>query len=155
MKPHSIFPQSNFWVSLGTTTESAESLKWVARYIVQDFFGNRRRNVGLVDLAVGTVANIAFTFVLRAFCVLEFAECESVVTKRLKCRPPLWSRGNIVASHAAGPGSIPGRVNLLVKDFSGGFLNRKTNVKKFGPHSSSVIIWLRISSRPYLHIIRR
>ena len=28
--------------------------------------------------------------------------------------PQLWSRGKIVASHTAGPGSIPGRVNFLV-----------------------------------------
>ena len=26
--------------------------------------------------------------------------------------PPLWSRGNLVTSHAAGPGSVPSRVNL-------------------------------------------
>ena len=34
--------------------------------------------------------------------------------------PPLWSRDNIVTSHAAGPGSIPGRISFLVV-FSGGF----------------------------------
>ena len=34
---------------------------------------------------------------------------------------PLWFRGNIVTSHAAGPGSIPGRVNFLVECFSGVF----------------------------------
>ena len=28
------------------------------------------------------------------------------------CLPPLWSRGNIVASHLAGPGLIPGRVSF-------------------------------------------
>ena len=27
-------------------------------------------------------------------------------------RPPLWSKGNIVASHLAGPGSIPSRVSF-------------------------------------------
>ena len=27
-------------------------------------------------------------------------------------RPPLWSRGNIVTSHLAGSGSIPGRVSF-------------------------------------------
>ena len=36
-------------------------------------------------------------------------------------RPPLWSRGNIVISHAAGPGSIPRRVNSLVEVFFRGF----------------------------------
>ena len=56
-------------------------------------------------------------------------------------RPPLWIRGNVVASYPADSGSIPGRVNFLVEVFSGFSLNRKTNVRKFGPHSSPVIIW--------------
>ena len=30
-------------------------------------------------------------------------------------RPSLWSRGNIVTSHAAAPGSIPGRTSFLVE----------------------------------------
>ena len=34
-------------------------------------------------------------------------------------RPPLWSMGNIVTSHAAGPGSIPGHVSLLIEVFRG------------------------------------
>ena len=38
----------------------------------------------------------------------------------------LWSRGNINASHTAGPGSIPGRVNILSEVFPGFYLNRKT-----------------------------
>ena len=54
---------------------------------------------------------------------------------------PLWSRGNIFISQAAGPGSIPGRVTFLVEFFSGFSLNLKTNVRKFGSHSSPVIIW--------------
>ena len=28
-----------------------------------------------------------------------------------------WSRGNVVVSHAAGPGSTPGRINFLVEVF--------------------------------------
>ena len=35
--------------------------------------------------------------------------------------PPLWSRGNFVTSHAAGPGLIPGLVNFLVEVFPGVF----------------------------------
>ena len=48
--------------------------------------------------------------------------------------------GNIVTSHAKGSGSIPGQISFLVEVFSGAFLNRKTNIRKFGPHSSPVII---------------
>ena len=58
-------------------------------------------------------------------------------------RPPLWSRGNIVTSHAGSPGSINGRVNFLVEIFSRVFpLNRKRNLRTFRPHSSPVIIYL-------------
>ena len=63
-------------------------------------------------------------------------------------RPPLWSRGNIVNSHPAGPGSIPGWVSFLVEVFPGFSLNRKTNVTKFGPHSIPVIIWPSYIIRP-------
>ena len=56
-------------------------------------------------------------------------------------RLPLWSRGNIVTSHAAGTGSIPSTVNFLVEVFPVFSLNLKTNVRKFGPHSSPVIKW--------------
>ena len=44
----------------------------------------------------------------------------------------LWSRGNISTSHAAGPGLIPGRVNLLVEVFPGFSLNRKANAGNVG-----------------------
>ena len=54
-------------------------------------------------------------------------------------RSPLWSRGNIATSQAAGPGSIPGRVNFLFDVFSGFSLNRLTNVRKFGPHHMAII----------------
>ena len=54
---------------------------------------------------------------------------------------PLRSRGNVVASHAVGPGSIVGQVNFLVEVFWGFSLNCKTNVRKFGPLSSPGIIW--------------
>ena len=53
-----------------------------------------------------------------------------------KLRLPLWSRGNIVTSQAAGPGSIPGRVSFLVEVFPGFSLR---HVGKFGPHSSPFI----------------
>ena len=36
-----------------------------------------------------------------------------------KIRPLLWSRVNIVTSHAEGPGSNPGRVNYLIEVFPG------------------------------------
>ena len=45
-------------------------------------------------------------------------------------RPPLWSSCNIVTSHAAGLGSIPGGPNFLVEVFSGFFFTCKTNVRK-------------------------
>ena len=48
---------------------------------------------------------------------------------------------SIVTSHAAGTGSIPRRVTFLVEFFLGFCLKRKTNFKKFRPHSSPVIIW--------------
>ena len=54
---------------------------------------------------------------------------------------PLWSNGNVVASSAGGPCSIPGRANFLVEVFRWCLLNCKTNARKFGPHSSPVIIW--------------
>ena len=50
--------------------------------------------------------------------------------------PPLWSRGNIVTSHAAVPGSLCGWVIFLLEVFS---LNCMT-VRKFGPLSSPVIM---------------
>ena len=51
------------------------------------------------------------------------------------------SMGNIVTSHAAGNGSIPGRMNFLVDVFPGFSLNRKTDVRKLGSNSSPVILW--------------
>ena len=42
-------------------------------------------------------------------------------------RPLLWSRGNIVASHLAGPGLIPVLVNFPDWGFFQVFLNCKTN----------------------------
>ena len=48
---------------------------------------------------------------------------------------------SIDASLAENSGSIPGRVNFLVDIFPGFSLNRKTNIRKFGPHSSPVITW--------------
>ena len=50
---------------------------------------------------------------------------------------PLWARSNIVTSHAAGPGSIPGGSISWLRFFPG----CKTNVRKLGPHSSPVIIY--------------
>ena len=55
--------------------------------------------------------------------------CE-LLSKLIKMGPPLWSRGNVVASHLEGPGSIPIGSVFLVEVFSGVFLNRNTNVKK-------------------------
>ena len=55
--------------------------------------------------------------------------------------PPLLSRGNIITSHAMGPGSIPSQVISWLRSFLGFSLSHKTNVRKFGPHSSPVITW--------------
>ena len=65
-------------------------------------------------------------------------------------RPPLrCGLGvNIVTPHAAGPGSILGRINFLVEVFPGLSLNHKTNVRKFVPHSSPVIICRHIAYNP-------
>ena len=41
----------------------------------------------------------------------------------------------------ADPGSIPCRVSFLVEVFLRFSLNRETNVRKFGLHSSPIIIW--------------
>ena len=71
-------------------------------------------------------------------------------------------RGNIVTCHAAGPGSIPGRVNFVIEVFLWFSLDRKVNVRKFdhirrrlsyGNHISSkpCIIRLRISTWPSLN----
>ena len=47
--------------------------------------------------------------------VYEMKEMEKV--KPGAGKPPLWSRGNVFASHPVGPGSIPGWVNFLVEVF--------------------------------------
>ena len=61
------------------------------------------------------------------------------------------SNSNHIASYAAGPGSIPGRVNFLVQVFPEVFLNIKTNVRQCGPHSSPGIIWLS-SEIMFIHL---
>ena len=58
----------------------------------------------------------------------------------LSLRPPLWSRGNFVTSHPAGPGSIPGRVNFHVDFFPGLFINPKTFVPAYHMAYHMVII---------------
>ena len=52
--------------------------------------------------------------------------------------------GNVDASHAAGPGSIPGRVSL------GFFLNCKTNVGNLGYTRTLVSYGYHILSKPYV-----
>ena len=44
-------------------------------------------------------------------------------------RPPLWYRADVVPSHAAGPGSIPGRISFLVEVF---FLGISSSVRQIG-----------------------
>ena len=44
-----------------------------------------------------------------------------IAAKAFINRPPLWSRGNIVASHPAGPDSISGRVSFPGSDIFLGF----------------------------------
>ena len=73
---------------------------------------------------------------LVAYTIFEYEISVSIET-----RPPLWSMGNIVTSHAAGRGSIPYLDYSWWRFFPGFPLNRKTNVRKFGPHSYPVIIW--------------
>ena len=53
-------------------------------------------------------------------------------------KPPLWSRRNIVASHLAGPGSIPGRVSFPGWSFFGVFPRQMS--KKLMSHPSPDII---------------
>ena len=49
-------------------------------------------------------------------------------------RPPLWSRGNVVVSHVAGPGSIPGRgFSSNVRQLSGNLGHIRLQVS-FGHH---------------------
>ena len=50
----------------------------------------------------------------------------------LYIRPSLWSRGNIVASHPAGPGSITVRVSILAEVFSGVFPQSYNMTENFG-----------------------
>ena len=49
---------------------------------------------------------------------------------------PCCGLGITVTSHEVGSGSNLGQVNFLVEVFSGFSRNRKTNVRKFEPHSS-------------------
>ena len=55
---------------------------------------------------------------------IELWALVSIVESRMG-RPPLWSRGNIVTSHPAGPGSVPGQNNFLVEVLSWVFPQRK------------------------------
>ena len=55
-------------------------------------------------------------------CVLSYVVCgggPDILLITLWERPLLWSRGNVVGSHAAGPVSILGRVSFLVEIFPG------------------------------------
>ena len=52
-----------------------------------------------------------------------------------------WSRGNIVTSHAAGPGSIPGRVSFLAETFSGVFPQSQEILTTFVPGYHMAIIY--------------
>ena len=58
----------------------------------------------------------------------------------LQTRPPLWSRVNIVASHLAGPGSIPDRVSSGWGSFWGFSSSEKQMSGKLRPHPSPDII---------------
>ena len=58
--------------------------------------------------------------------------------------------GNIVTSHAAGPGSIPGRVNFLLEVFFSGFsFSPKTNVRYLGHIRPRLSYGHHVSSKPY------
>ena len=60
---------------------------------------------------------------------------------KLPIRPPLWSRGNIVASHLAGPDSIPSRVSFCGWGFFRGFSSIVRQMSgKPRPHPSPDII---------------
>ena len=56
-------------------------------------------------------------------------------------RPPQWSRGNIVASHLAGPGSIPGRVSFPGWGFFLGFssaVRRMSGKRRLHPSPDNI-----------------
>ena len=56
-------------------------------------------------------------------------------------RPPQWSRGNMVASHLAGLGSIPSQVNFPGWGFFWGFSSTIRQMSgKLGPQTSLEII---------------
>ena len=83
-----------------------------------------------------TILSIRYHEITNFYPIIYFSMLCGPLT--LKHRPPLWPRGNIATSHAAGPGSILGR-----SIFSGVFFStvRQINVRKFRPHSSLGIIW--------------
>ena len=76
----------------------------------------------------------SFTVSCSKTFVLLLGDCSALCSMPMPQK--FWSISNIVSSHAAGPGFIPGRVNSLVVVFAGFSLNRKTNVRNFGPYSS-------------------
>ena len=83
--------------------------------------GGRRRLV--------TALNVKFDVVVirkktRCWHITDIVPCfinNDVIILAIITWPLLWSRGNIVASHVAGPGSIPCRVNFLVEVSFRGF----------------------------------
>ena len=63
---------------------------------------------------------------------------------------PLWSRGNIVIFHAAGPSSIPGRVNFLVEIFPGFSLTVRQISGNLGRIRPRFSYGHHLSSKPYI-----
>ena len=71
-------------------------------------------------------------------------------------RPPLWSRGNIIASHGADPGPNPGWVNFLVEIFSRFFLWNLTKMSENLGHIRPRVSYdHHISSKPYSSVYGR
>ena len=70
------------------------------------------------------------------------------------CGPPLWSRGNIVTSHAAGAGSIPGS-QFPGWDFSQGFPSTVRQMSgNLGHIRSRLSYGHHISPEPYIMRLR-
>ena len=78
-----------------------------------DFRLNGKINIfSILCRKLSSVFNVAKF--LKVFVVLKCKDITILVTKDI--RSLLWSRGDIVTSHAAGPSSIPDRV-IFVADF--------------------------------------
>ena len=107
-----------------------------------------------------------FSFLLPQISFHYFFTLISIISFHF-ISPPLWSRGNIVASHLADPGSIPDRVNFPDWGFFRCFSSTVRQISgKLRPQPSPVIIdhhhkkivhygrqWAKMLTRPKTQII--